>query len=154
MLPTPVRYKLVAGSGEGNTRLTAFDTALLNAGAGNLNLLRVSSILPPRAVEDPNLTIPPGSLTPVAYGTLTSDQPEQIIAAAIGVGIAEDPAGYGIIMEYEGYCSRKEAEDVVTAMVREGFAKRGVKLQRILVKGVEHRVEKCGSVFAAVLLWY
>ena len=46
MLPNPTKYNLVAGSTEGSTILNAFDGALLNAGAGNLNLVRVSSLHP------------------------------------------------------------------------------------------------------------
>lgn len=40
-------YTLVGGSGEGATRLNAFDAALLDAGVGNTNLIKLSSILPP-----------------------------------------------------------------------------------------------------------
>ncbi|NMB16013.1 MAG: pyruvoyl-dependent arginine decarboxylase, partial [Firmicutes bacterium] len=49
MLPTPEKFTLVAGGSEGPTGLNAFDNALLAAGLGNLNLVRVSSILPPGA---------------------------------------------------------------------------------------------------------
>lgn len=53
MLETPKKFTLVAGSAEGPSRLNAFDNALLAAGIGNVNLLRVSSILPPGAVLMP-----------------------------------------------------------------------------------------------------
>src|SRR5206468_7432297 len=36
-----------AGNAEGSTPLNAFDNALLAAGIGNINLVRISSILPP-----------------------------------------------------------------------------------------------------------
>src|SRR5262249_17098555 len=36
-----------SGSAEGTTELNAFDNALLAAGIGNINLVKVSSILPP-----------------------------------------------------------------------------------------------------------
>lgn len=152
MLPTPTKYALVAGKGDGKTALTAFDAALLDAGAGNLNLLRVSSILPPGCEQKPELGIPPGSLTPVAYGTINSDRHGQTIAAAIGVGISEDT--YGVIMEFEGYCTKEEAEETVAAMVCEGFANRDLPLIDLKVKAVEHQVDEVGSVFAAALLWY
>ncbi|HBG22160.1 MAG TPA: pyruvoyl-dependent arginine decarboxylase, partial [Peptococcaceae bacterium] len=41
MLPVPSKFNLVTGSGEGATPLNAFDAALLDAGIGNLNLVRV-----------------------------------------------------------------------------------------------------------------
>ena len=46
------RYTLVSGIGTGSTVLNAFDAALLSAGVGNFNLLRVSSILPPHSTEE------------------------------------------------------------------------------------------------------
>jgi arginine decarboxylase len=85
MLPTPRRFTIVAGRSEGGTKLTAFDKALLDAGIGNLNLLKVSSILPPNAECVEKLEIPPGSLTPTAYGSFVSDVSGQLIAAAVGV---------------------------------------------------------------------
>ena len=54
MLATPCKFTLVAGNGEGGTPLNAFDAALIEAGIGNLNLLRVSSILPPSAQFEKN----------------------------------------------------------------------------------------------------
>ncbi len=100
MLPTPKKFTLCAGSAEGSTRLNAFDNALLAAGIGNLNLLRVSSVLPPEAELVEKLDIPPGSLTPTAYGSIISDVPGERIAAAVGVGFSEDT--YGMIMEFSG----------------------------------------------------
>jgi arginine decarboxylase len=153
LLATPCKFTLVAGRGEGGRPLNAFDAALVEAGIGNLNLLRVSSILPPSAQLTRNLEIPPGSLTPTAYGFITSSQPGQVIAAAIGVGIS-GPDSYGVIMEFEGYCTKNEAEDSVRKMVEEGFQRRGLTLQEVHVLGIDHRVEVVGSVMAAAVLWY
>jgi arginine decarboxylase len=93
MLPLPKKYFVTAASAEGKTKLTAFDNALLGARIGNVNLLRVSSILPPGAIHTPELSIPPGSLVPVAYGSIVSDTPGEKIAAAVAVGLAEDSFG-------------------------------------------------------------
>ena len=153
MLATPCRFTLVAGRGEGGTPLNAFDAALIEAGIGNLNLLRVSSILPPSAQFATALEIPPGALTPAAYGYITSSQSGQVIAAAIGVGIGS-PGSHGVIMEFEGYCAKAEAEARVREMVEEGFKKRGLQLQDVHVLGIDHRVEAIGSVIASAILWY
>ncbi len=153
MLATPCKFTLVAGRGEGGTLINAFDAALIEAGIGNLNLLRVSSILPPLAQLETKLEIRPGSLTPTAYGYITSSQPGQVIAAAIGVGIGS-PGSYGVIMEFEGYCAKVEAETRVRKMVEEGFQKRGLSLQDVHVLGIDHRVEAVGSVIAGAVLWY
>ena len=87
MLPLPKKYFVTAASSEGETALTAFDGALLKARVGNTNLLRVSSILPPDCQYEPDLVIPPGSLLPIAYGSITSSEQGDIISAAVGVGI-------------------------------------------------------------------
>lgn len=152
MLPVPSKFNLVTGSGEGVTPLNAFDGALLDAGIGNLNLVRVSSILPPGAQNYPGLQILPGTLTPTAYGYITSSSPGQMIAAAVGVGISEDT--YGVIMEYEGCCTKEEAEKKVQMMVEDGFRMRNLRLKEVIVRGIGHRVEKIGSVIAAVVLGY
>ena len=152
MLPTPKKFTLCAGTAEGVHDLNAFDNALLNAGIGNLNLLRVSSILPPGAEFVENLNIPAGSLTPTAYGYIVSEESGELIAASIGVGFSED--SFGVIMEFSGKCSAKEAEEKVIAMVEEAFKTRGMKLAKVMVKAVEHRTDKCGCAFASAALWY
>lgn len=152
MLPTPRRFTLVAGSAEGDTQLTAFDKALLVAGVGNLNLIRVSSILPPGAEFIQQVDILPGSLTPIAYGTISSEVPGRLISAAIGVGAIS--GSFGVIMEFTGTCTKAEAEKMVEKMVREALAIRNAHPERIMIKATEHVVEKVGCSFAGVVLWY
>ena len=143
---------MCAGAADGSSRLNAFDNALLQAGIGNVNLVRVSSILPPGALHVPDLQIPPGTLTPTAYGSITSDVVEELISAAVGIGISAD--SFGVIMEYSGHCSRQDAENAVVQMVKDAFQMRQMEPIEILVKAVEHKVVDTGCAFAAVALWY
>ncbi|NLJ75662.1 MAG: arginine decarboxylase, pyruvoyl-dependent [Peptococcaceae bacterium] len=152
MLQTPKKYFVTAGSAEGNNQLNAFDNALLKSGIGNLNLLRVTSILPPGVVYSPGLEIPAGSLVPTAYGYVISDVPGEQIAAAVGVGLSRD--SFGVIMEYEGKCSSKDAEKAIEKMLKEAFAARGMELADTKIVATEHRVEKIACALAAVPLWY
>lgn len=152
MLPTPKKYFLTAAAAEGKSKLTAFDNALLKARIGNVNLIRVSSILPPEAELDETLKIPPGSLVPTAYGSIISDVPGEVISAAVAVGLSED--SFGVIMEFSGKCTREEAVKIIEEMVREAFETRHKPLMEIKVAAVEHRVEKLGCALAAVPLWY
>lgn len=152
MLATPDIYTLVAGNGEGSVPLVAFDGALLAAGVGNLNLLKVSSILPPSASYADHLAIPPGSLVPIAYGQIYSRVPGELIAAAVAVGLPA--SGYGVIMEYSGKVSGQEAQASVSRMAREALAMRGLEASRVIVKAIEHRVINTGCAFAGVVLWY
>ena len=156
MVKTPNIYTLVKGASEGRTRLNAFDQALLNAGVGDTNLMRMSSILPPAAkqVNVNEITLPKGGLIPLAYATIDSTTPGQLISASIAVGIPEDDREPGVIMEFEDHAPLTNVEEIVRQMVVDGFEYRNRKLKEIKSLGVEHKVERCGSVFAAAVLWY
>ena len=88
------------GASEGYTPLNAFDGALIDAGIGNFNLVKVSSIIPPCCQEKKDLVIPPGSLVPIAYASIISDIPGEIISAAVAAALPEDEERSGLIMEY------------------------------------------------------
>lgn len=152
MLPIPKKYFLTSGSAEGDSELTAFDGALLKAGIGNINLLKVSSILPPEARYTPDLVLPPGALVPTAYGSIVSTEPGAVIAAAVAVGLSANT--FGVIMELVGKFSKAEAEARIREMVREAFAMRQMELHEIKVSAVEHTVQKMGCALAAAPMWY
>lgn len=152
MLPTPRKYFVTAACAEGSNKLNAFDNALLKARIGNINLLRVSSILPPQAGYDPDLTFPFGALVPTAYGSVISDTPGELIAAAIGVAISRD--SFGVIMEFGGKCSRDEAYAAVSRMLDEAFQTRGMEIVEKKIEACEHRVQRVGCCLAAVPMWY
>ncbi|HAP94142.1 MAG TPA: arginine decarboxylase, pyruvoyl-dependent [Desulfotomaculum sp.] len=152
MLPTPRKYFLTAASAEGNSHLTAFDNALLAGGIGNINLIRVSSILPPGAKYDAGLAIPAGSLVPVAYGHIISETPGELIAAAVGIAIGAN--SLGVIMEFAGHCPEQEARDKIKEMLDEAFGSRGIEMVDSKIASVEHRVEKIACALAAVPMWY
>ncbi|MDW7675787.1 MAG: arginine decarboxylase, pyruvoyl-dependent [Bacillota bacterium] len=153
MLPIPKKYYITSGSSEGKSALTAFDGALLKAGIGNINLLKVSSILPPEAHFTPDLELPPGALVPTAYGSIVSTEPGETIAAAVAVGVPYEN-GFGVIMELVGKFTKQEAEERITAMVKEAFEMREMKLKEIKISAVDHKVQKIGCAMAAAPLWY
>jgi len=152
LIPIPKKFKIVAGTAEANYKLTAFDHALMKAGISNVNLLRVSSILPPESVQDQDMVLAPGSLVPTAYGAITCDRPGTKISAAVGIGFSPDT--FGVIMEFSGECGKKVAESEIEEMIKEAFKLRGLPLKDMQVESVEHIVEKIGAAFAAVVLTY
>ncbi len=152
MLPTPKKFFITAASAEGENKLTAFDRALLKARIGNVNLIRVSSILPPGTEYDPDLVIPPGSLVPTAFGSIVSDIPGETIAAAVGVGFSNET--FGVIMEFSGKCTKQVAEENIRTMIEEAFAVREMPLADVKIAATEHSVINIGCAFAAVPLWY
>lgn len=141
-----------AGHAEGGTPLNAFDNALLAAGIGNINLVKVSSILPPDVpvIELPK--IKPGALIPTAYAAITSDVPGETVAAAVGYAVPDDPAKNGVIMEFHGHGSLSEAEGAIQAMLEEAFRVRGEPIRELKVFAVEHTVERIGCALAAITL--
>jgi arginine decarboxylase len=141
-----------AGSAEGGTALNAFDNALLAAGIGNVNLVRVSSIVPPDVdiVDLPQ--IKPGSIVPTAYAAITSETPGETITAGVGYALPEDRTKAGVIMEYHDRADRATAEQSVRAMLAEAFAVRGERVRELRVVVAEHRVRKVGCAVAAIPL--
>lgn len=156
MVNTPNIFCLVKGSSEGHTRLNAFDNALLNAGVGDTNLMRMSSILPPGAGQrDINdIDLPAGGLIPLAYASIDSTTPGRYISSAVAVGIPEDESEPGVIMEFEDHSRLDNVESIVRQMVIDAFEYRKRKLKEIRSIGIEHKVENCASTFAAAVLWY
>jgi arginine decarboxylase len=140
------------GHAEGGTTLNAFDNALLAAGIGNINLIKISSILPPEVpvIDLPKIKL--GALIPTAYAAVTSETPGERIAAAVGYAVPDDPAKNGVIMEYHGVATREEAERQIHAMLDEAFRVRGELVREKKVFSVEHTVERVGCALAAITL--
>ncbi len=149
----PDKFFLVSGHAEGETLLNAFDNALLNAGIGNTNLIRLSSILPPAATLVQPLQIPAGSLVPVAYASEWSDEPGLEIAAAVACGIPEDASLPGVIMEHHACSSAVHCLENCVEKVEAAFRHRGWILQSIETASTNHTVESAGAAFAGVVLW-
>ena len=148
----PSRFVLGAGAGYGETELLAFDRALAAAGFSDYNLVRVSSIIPPGASLTEGIDLSPGSLLPIAYASLVSDEQGLVISAAIAAGIPVSPDDVGVIMEFSGPVPLDEAEDQARFMAEKALASRGSGVKDILVKGVSVRVQGITAVFAGVAL--
>ena len=146
------KVAVTSGVAEGGSALNAFDNALLAAGIGNINLIKVSSILPPGVELVPLPRIKPGALVPTAYAAMTSEVPGEVVAAAVGWARPEDPAKNGVIMEYHDKATQEEAERMIVQMLEEAFRVRGEKIRDMKVFAVEHRVERTGCALAAVTL--
>ncbi len=150
----PEHFFVAAGLGTGHTDLTAFDAALLEAGVGNYNLLKVSSIVPADALQETRVTLPQGSLLPIAYGSTCTAEPGVRVTAAVSVALPEQ-GEVGLIMEYSGNLPEEEARRLVRRMAIEALALRGTRPREILVKSAsgvaENGLWMCA--FAGVALW-
>jgi arginine decarboxylase len=150
----PKYFSLVAGKAEGNTKLTAFDNALLSANVGDYNIVKVSSIIPPGCVFMSDYKIEPGSIVYCAYAFIICNLPGEIISSAIAVGVPNDyEIESGLIMEYSSKCIKTVSEKKVKSMVVEGMTYRKKDIKDILFTSSEHEVKEIGAVFSGVLLW-
>jgi len=159
MWTIPRRIIITHGVGEGTTVLTAFDRALLDAGIADLNLVQVSSVLPPgstvlRLREVPEgLDVPPGSLVPAVYGHLTSDIGGIVISSAIALGIPMNDAESGRIFEASILGDVSVACDIAERMVREALQIRGVEIREVIIDSAELKVKgKVGCALAAAIM--
>ncbi len=150
----PDIYFFVAGASEGNTELTSFDGALLAASVGDTNLIKMSSILPPKCEEVKPVKLPAGSFVPLAYASITSTEPGETISSAVAIAIPNDRSINGVIMEHHNHAPLEFVEKKVREMAEEAMKMRGIKDYTVQSKGVEAKVVHTATAFAAVVLWY
>ena len=153
IIKTPIRYFLVSGASDGFTPLNAFDGALLQAGIGNTNIVRMSSIVPPHCQRIPPIALPPGALVPAAYAAITSDVPGEIISAGVALALPEDENKNGLIMEYSAKGDQPKIEEMVRNMAVEEMKLRGWKIKDLKSVAIEYRIKRIGTALAAVVLW-
>ncbi|MBL7191428.1 arginine decarboxylase, pyruvoyl-dependent [bacterium] len=149
----PKHLYIAAGSAEGITSLNAFDGALIDAGIGHYNLVRVTSVVPPNVEIMLELGPSAGSVVPAAFGSIHSVTPDELIAAAVAVALPRDRSKHGLIMEYSARGHKEESEEIVRKMAREGMKLRGFEIGELFSRSIEHRVIRIGCVIAAALLW-
>ena len=149
----PTRYFLASGASDGYTPLNAFDGALLQAGIGNTNIVKMSSIVPPHCQLVSPIPLPPGALVPTAYASITSDVAGEIISAGIAVALPEDEDQNGLIMEYSAKGEQAKIEEKVRNMAIEGMKLRGWRIKDLKSIAIECQVKKIGAALAAVVLW-
>lgn len=151
----PDLYWPCKGSAEGFTELNAFDGALLAAGIGDTNLVKMSSIVPPGCKRVDPVKLPGGALVPVAYAAQTSSESGVWIAASVACGIPIDPSLPGVIMEFHGNGRAADSEEHVREMAKQAFLYRNRELKEIISCAADHQVKKApGAAFAAITLWW
>ena len=148
-------YMLTSGIGTAETSLTSFDAALIDAMLANYNIVKVTSILPARAKKLKKIELTEGSILFTAFATLSSDKMDNIVSAAVAVGIPVDGTKVGVIMEYSCYGSAVEAKKIVIKMVKEAMAIRGYEIKEILVEACEAVSDgkDIATAFARLAMW-
>ncbi len=144
-----MKIAITSGKSEGPSKLNAFDNALLDAGIGDVNLIKVSSIIPADSefVELPFLK--PGDMINCVLAHATSKQEGDIITAVIAVAISDD---FGCVVEHSEI--NKDPEEVrkhAVFMVNEMMKIRNMEIKEIIIEEESHVVENQGSVVAAIV---
>lgn len=144
-----MKVSLTSGKAEGPSRLNAFDNALLNAGIGDINLIKVSSIIPAGAelVELP--PFPAGEMVKTVLSYVSSDHEGDLICATIAVAISDN---MGCVVEHSGINQDpEEVKEEAEAMVNYMMQIRGKSIQKIITESKSHRVKDQGAVVAALV---
>jgi len=117
----PKEIFFTKGVGRHRNRLQSFELALRQAGIEICNLVRVSSILPPKCKiisRTRGLSrLRPGEITYVVLAEASTNEPSRLVGA--GVGLAQPARGeqYGYISEHHGFgMSEQRLSDFVEDM--------------------------------------
>ena len=144
-----MKIAIVSGKDEGPTKLNAFDNALSDAGIGDVNLIKVSSMLGENTEIEDLPKLKPGSMVNCVLSEITSDNPGDTITATIAVAIGKK---LGCVVETNGINKKQdelieEAKYMVTYMME----KREVEIKQLIVEKATTTVKEIASVVASVV---
>ena len=144
-----MKIAIVSGKDEGPTKLNAFDNALTDAGIGDVNLIKVSSMLAGNAEIEKLPKLKAGAMVNCVLSEITSDNPGDQITAVIAVAIGEK---LGCVVETTGINKDlNELADEAKMMVEYMMGKRGVEIKDLIVESSTTTVENTASVVASVI---
>ena len=144
-----MRVSIVSGEAEGPTILNAFDNALTEANIGDVNLIKVSSMLGKNTkVENlPKLKV--GSMVNCVLSEITSDNKGDEIITCVAIAIGDE---LGCVVENSRVNhSEEDVKKEAVEMVKYMMNKRNVPIKDLIVESKSHIVEKNGSVVASVV---
>lgn len=113
--------KVSAGIGIGPTQLSAFDSALNDAGVANYNLIRLSSVIPPKSeiqVSKQSLKNLPGQWGDRLYVVMAEQRahiPNEEAWAGIG-WVQDKKTGKGLFVEHEGSSEKSVRNDIAQSL--------------------------------------
>jgi arginine decarboxylase len=103
----PAKMFMTKGVGRATAKLASFEAALRDAGIAEYNLVRVTSIFPPRCKivtrEAGVKLLDPGQILYIVLADNATNEPNRLIASSIGVAIPKDRDTYGYLSEHHSY---------------------------------------------------
>lgn len=147
-------FYIGTGYGKDLFEIASFDKALLMAGLSDYNLVRVSSIVPPKAEQQMSFDYPKGSVLFTAYSKNTTTR-EELISSAVAVGIPKNKNEIGVIMEYSCLGNKEDSVSIARKLVAEALLRRGINDFDIIANGVDAKGKNgyYTTTFAAVALF-
>ncbi|MEM4336660.1 MAG: arginine decarboxylase, pyruvoyl-dependent [Candidatus Woesearchaeota archaeon] len=122
----PRKVFFTKGVGVHKDKLASFEAALRNAGIEKCNLVYVSSILPPNCKiipkEEGLRALKPGQITFCVMARNETNEPNRLVASAIGLAVPKDSNNYGYLSEHHSFGEKAEkageyAEDLAATML-------------------------------------
>lgn len=122
----PRKMFLTRGVGVHKEKLTSFEMALREAGIAHFNIVRVSSIFPPRCKIIPKSEglqlLQAGEIVFAVLAEMSTNEPGRRIAASIGVARPADEEKYGYLSEHHTFGQTEleagdYAEDLAATML-------------------------------------
>ncbi|MDH7605591.1 MAG: arginine decarboxylase, pyruvoyl-dependent [Melioribacter sp.] len=122
----PTKIFFTKGVGRHKDYLSSFELALRKAGIEKCNLINVSSIYPPGckiiSKQQGLKEIKAGQITFTVMARNSTNEPNRLIAASIGVAIPADGHHYGYLSEYHSFGVKEKiagdyAEDLAAQML-------------------------------------
>src|SRR3954465_11160001 len=100
----PKKLFFTKGVGKHKERLTSFELALRDAGIASQNLVRVSSIFPPRCKvlsrKEGQQHLNHGAVVFAVIAENSTREPHRLVVSSIGVAIPADKDTYGYLSEH------------------------------------------------------
>lgn len=120
---------VVRGVGSGRTDLSAFDTALGDAGVADFNLVRLSSVVPPGSrvveIDGPHPKMGRhGDRLYCVYAAGYATRPGEVAFAGIAWALKKDGSAAGLFVEHTG-SGQDELEALLSTSVEDLAANRG-----------------------------
>lgn len=122
----PHKMFFTRGVGIHKEKLTSFEMALREAGIAHFNIVRVSSIFPPRCQiiekEDGLKLLQAGEIVFAVLAEMATNEPGRRIAASVGVAIPTEQDRYGYLSEHHTFGQTEQeagdyAEDLAATML-------------------------------------
>lgn len=126
MTKVPTKVFFTRGVGRHKEKLQSFELALRSAGIEKFNLVRVSSIFPPKCKivsKSVGLSLlKPGEIVFCVMAENATNEPNRMVSAAVGLAVPKNRERYGYLSEHHAFGETEKrsadySEDLAATML-------------------------------------